>query len=51
MFCEQCVGTCPKDAIHMSDEFELADFDEDKMYCVYEMAAKEEEKDSEEASS
>ena len=35
MFCGQCAETCPENAIRMSEEYELADFDRSKMLHEY----------------
>ena len=32
-FCNQCVSTCPQDAITWSQDFEQAVFDRDRLYC------------------
>ena len=35
MFCGQCAEICPENAIRMSEEYELADFDRSKMLHEY----------------
>jgi len=35
MFCGQCAEICPKNAIRMSEEYELAGFDRSKMLYEY----------------
>jgi formate hydrogenlyase subunit 6/NADH:ubiquinone oxidoreductase subunit I len=35
VFCGQCAEICPRKAITMSEEYELAGFDRSKMLYVY----------------
>ena len=35
MFCGQCAESCPRNAITMTDEFELANYSREKMVYEY----------------